>query len=261
MAKNRKSIRIPRGPTPGKHATAATRETTDTRLDAVYRQIREILEQARAKVVRARLIRRWYAPTGSSAERSSRRSRMACARASYGDELIDHLAVRLRADFGRGYTPTNLRYMRLFYLAYPNLLAREIHHASHDEFEREAGDSVSPVPADDGTPTGSLNPSAQGCPDPAPGCAGLPVQVLDHGHPARRRSRSADQRGRSSDGDDLRRAHDVACRAGRQHPRNLDTYAAAGISFIMPPSGSCRRRSRVDTSFGESRSFFAGRAA
>ena len=40
------------------------------------------------------------------------------------DELIDQLSARLRADFGRGFAASNLRYMRLFYLAYPDLLDR-----------------------------------------------------------------------------------------------------------------------------------------
>ena len=50
----------------------------------------------------------------------------------------------------------------------------------------------------------------------------------------------------------------LPCRAGHQHPRSLSTYVVAGISFIMPPSGSCRRRSQVDTSFGESTRFLRG---
>ena len=45
------------------------------------------------------------------------------ARAGYGEELMDQLSARLQADFRRGFNPSNLRHMRLFYLAYPNLLA------------------------------------------------------------------------------------------------------------------------------------------
>ena len=36
--------------------------------------------------------------------------------------------------------PENLRYMRLFYLAYPHLLARQIHHAVRDKSGQEAGE-------------------------------------------------------------------------------------------------------------------------
>jgi predicted nuclease of restriction endonuclease-like (RecB) superfamily len=158
MAKNRKPTRKPRGQTPGKHATPATQEAADTRLDTVYRQIREILEQARANVARSvntEMVRAYWLIGREVVEEEQNGS----VRAGYGDELIDQLAARLRADFGRGYTPTNLRYMRLFYLAYPNLLAREIHHAVRDEFERKARELVSSATMDEGPPTGVLNPN------------------------------------------------------------------------------------------------------
>ena len=48
-------------------------------------------------------------------------------RSRYGDSLIKDLSQRLTSDFGRGFTETNLRYMRQFYLAF------SIHHALRDE--------------------------------------------------------------------------------------------------------------------------------
>ena len=41
-------------------------------------------------------------------------------RSKYGDGLIGRLALKLTAEFGRGYTSTNLKYMRLVYQAFPN---------------------------------------------------------------------------------------------------------------------------------------------
>lgn len=41
-------------------------------------------------------------------------------KASYGDNLIDRLAARLTAEFGKGFTRSNLRSMRQFYLMFPN---------------------------------------------------------------------------------------------------------------------------------------------
>lgn len=41
-------------------------------------------------------------------------------KAAYGDNLIDRLAQRLTADFGKGFTRSNLRAMRQFYLMFPN---------------------------------------------------------------------------------------------------------------------------------------------
>jgi predicted nuclease of restriction endonuclease-like (RecB) superfamily len=42
------------------------------------------------------------------------------ARAAYGAGLLPRLAERLTADFGRGFDESNLRYMRLFFKAFPN---------------------------------------------------------------------------------------------------------------------------------------------
>ena len=41
------------------------------------------------------------------------------AKAVYGDKLISSLSERLAADFGKGFTISNLKYMRQFYLAFP----------------------------------------------------------------------------------------------------------------------------------------------
>ncbi len=40
-------------------------------------------------------------------------------RAAYGARLISRLAESLTAEFGRGFDASNLRYMRLFYQAFP----------------------------------------------------------------------------------------------------------------------------------------------
>lgn len=50
-------------------------------------------------------------------------------RAAYGEAFLEDLSRRLTAEFGRGFTATNLRYMRQFYLAFP------IHHALRGESE------------------------------------------------------------------------------------------------------------------------------
>jgi hypothetical protein len=41
-------------------------------------------------------------------------------RAGYGEELMDRLAKRLTARFGKGFGPRTVRRMRLFYQIYPN---------------------------------------------------------------------------------------------------------------------------------------------
>ena len=42
------------------------------------------------------------------------------ARAAYGRGLLDRLVWHLRVEFGKGFDASNLRYMRLFYNAFPN---------------------------------------------------------------------------------------------------------------------------------------------
>lgn len=42
------------------------------------------------------------------------------SRAAYGTRLLPQLAEALTAEFGKGFDASNLRYMRLFYLAFPN---------------------------------------------------------------------------------------------------------------------------------------------
>ena len=44
-------------------------------------------------------------------------------RALYGRELLKELAARLTGEFGNGFSVSNLRYMRQFYLAYPGRIA------------------------------------------------------------------------------------------------------------------------------------------
>jgi len=43
-------------------------------------------------------------------------------RAEYGKQVLKELAERLSAEFGRGFSRSNLEYMRRFYVAYPNQL-------------------------------------------------------------------------------------------------------------------------------------------
>jgi len=53
-------------------------------------------------------------------------------RATYGTQLMKMMSGRLTKKLGRGYTTTNLRYMKQFYLVYQDLIP--IHHTVRDEF-------------------------------------------------------------------------------------------------------------------------------
>ena len=55
-------------------------------------------------------------------------------RAEYGKVVLQDLSGKLMDTFGKGYTVTNLRYMRQFYVFFPDLFLKNgIHHALRDE--------------------------------------------------------------------------------------------------------------------------------
>jgi len=86
--------------------------------EALLRSLRELIQDARQKVLRAvdavQVQTSWeighhiveFEQGGS-------------ARAEYGTRLLQTLASSLAAEFGRGFDTSNLRYMRLFYQAFP----------------------------------------------------------------------------------------------------------------------------------------------
>ena len=55
---------------------------------------------------------------------------MAAKRAGYGKALLQALSTRLSAVYGDGFSVSALKYIRLFYLAYPELLP--IRHSARD---------------------------------------------------------------------------------------------------------------------------------
>jgi predicted nuclease of restriction endonuclease-like (RecB) superfamily len=55
-------------------------------------------------------------------------------RAGYGDQVLDGISKQLSGRFGRGFSTTNLKYFRLFYLAFADRVPR-IRHTAGDESE------------------------------------------------------------------------------------------------------------------------------
>lgn len=83
-----------------------------------YNQIKEILANARAKVYSAAnfaMVDAYWEIGKSIVEKQGGN-----ATAEYGTSLLKELAKQMTADFGKGFTVTNLSYMRQFYLAFPN---------------------------------------------------------------------------------------------------------------------------------------------
>ncbi len=87
-------------------------------VDKLYRSVRKVIEQARGFVsiaANTAIVRQNWEIGRLIVEDEQGGKR----KAEYGKAQIDGLAQRLTLEFGDGYTATNLRYMRQFYLAFP----------------------------------------------------------------------------------------------------------------------------------------------
>lgn len=89
--------------------------------NAFYQDIRDVLEQARQRVYRniqSEMVFAYWQIGKMIVEKQGGESR-----ATYGNGLIKELSAQMTKDFGRGYTPRNLWFMRQFYLFFPNVNA------------------------------------------------------------------------------------------------------------------------------------------
>jgi len=64
-------------------------------------------------------------------------------RAGYGDELLANLSLALRSEYGTGFSLSGLKYIRAFYMAYPDLIP--IGHAVRDEFVNQTKTIEDPI--------------------------------------------------------------------------------------------------------------------
>jgi predicted nuclease of restriction endonuclease-like (RecB) superfamily len=87
----------------------------------IYDRIRQILESAKKNVARSvnttQVMANWL--IGREIVEEEQRGKQ---RAEYGERLLAELAQKFQADSIPGYSAQNLRYMRQFYLVYPNLV-------------------------------------------------------------------------------------------------------------------------------------------
>lgn len=90
----------------------------DNTAEDLYNQIAHILQEARLKVYKAvnttMVIAYW------NVGRLIVEAQGGEDRATYGNDLINRISKRLSKEIGSGFTATNLRYMRMFYIAFPN---------------------------------------------------------------------------------------------------------------------------------------------
>jgi predicted nuclease of restriction endonuclease-like (RecB) superfamily len=95
-------------------------------LDKLYDEVKHIIEQGRNSVYRAAnaAMVHSYWQIGKLIVEEEQKGK---ERAEYGTDLIRNLATRLSSDYGKGFTETNLKYMRQFYNQFGNS------HALRDE--------------------------------------------------------------------------------------------------------------------------------
>lgn len=110
-----------------------------TKNDNLYAEIKSILEDARKSAYRAvnftMVVAYWQIGRIIVEQEQSGE-----AKAKYGHGLLKELSQKLTEDFGKGYTETNLKYFRQFYLAFPPIEKR---HAPGDELEKTVTDKKS----------------------------------------------------------------------------------------------------------------------
>lgn len=84
---------------------------------SLYQQISHLLEAARQRTAQAvnRLMVRTYFEIGRLIVEEEQAGNQ---RSDYGEALIKTLAAQLTAQYGRGFSTTNLKQMRSFYLVY-----------------------------------------------------------------------------------------------------------------------------------------------
>lgn len=85
--------------------------------EGLYSQVTQILKEAQRKIyttANTAMVKAYWQVGKLIVEAQGGE-----AKAKYGDNLIKNLSNRLSSEFGVGYTTTNLRYMRQFYLTFP----------------------------------------------------------------------------------------------------------------------------------------------
>jgi predicted GNAT family N-acyltransferase len=83
-------------------------------VEQLYRSIQEVIETSRAAAYRAAnasMVQAYWNIGRLIVEQEQKGDQ----RAGYGQQLIESVSMQLQAQYGKGFTPTNLKYMRQFY--------------------------------------------------------------------------------------------------------------------------------------------------
>ena len=102
------------------------RDAFTEQVEQVYTEIKGVIESARTKIFKAANVSmvQSYWEIGRLLVEVEQKGE---DRAVYGKKIVEVLSTRLQAQYGKGYTEANLRYMRMFYRLFA------IRHALRDE--------------------------------------------------------------------------------------------------------------------------------
>jgi predicted nuclease of restriction endonuclease-like (RecB) superfamily len=103
---------------PPKPTQSITTTTAAAGLDGLVHDLRALIAESRQQALRAVDVVQVRTCWGMG-QHIVEFEQGGAARAEYGSRLLPRLAEMLTAEFGRGFDASNLRYMRLFYLAFP----------------------------------------------------------------------------------------------------------------------------------------------
>ena len=101
-------------------------EVLSRNFESIYSEVRSVIENTRDNIYKSvnfNMVLAYWSIGKIIVEEEQRGSN----RAEFGTYLIKTLSERLTCEFGKGFTQSNLRYMRQFYIAFP------IRHAQRDE--------------------------------------------------------------------------------------------------------------------------------
>jgi len=119
-----------------KPATSASDAVAETNLIAAIRQIWQSARTQAVRSVNSTLVQaNWLI-----GQRIVEAEQGGKARADYSRRLLETLSAALGKEYGSGFSVTALKYMRMFYLGYPELLA--IRHASRDESAQDDAETI-----------------------------------------------------------------------------------------------------------------------
>jgi len=104
-----------------------TKQPVSSKDDDIFRRVVSILESARKNVIRsvnAEMVTAYWLIGREIVEELQAGE----TRAGYAKELLEELSAQLNEQFGKGFSSTNLRYFRVFYLAFPERNTSERRH-------------------------------------------------------------------------------------------------------------------------------------